>query len=241
MRNSQGLGLQIIVDGRPLQEYDYQGRTYIAAPWNTDFQIRLLTPRIRGYKFPYKRFLAVCSVDGLDIMTGKRATPNSGGYVMTPAETIDDNDIPGFRLNSNEVAAFHFGDRRDSYAAQMDKPENVGVISVIYFSEYDPEPRYESLTKGGAKSAGGTRSMGTRGGGATRGGHDMGTEFGQRVEHRVGSTSFDRDREVARFTLEYASRESLIEANIIPAGSPLGQVNAFDEIPGCQPPKGWRG
>ena len=146
------------------------------------------------------------SVDGLDIMTGKTASKEGGGYVLTPALSPTDNDIPGFRLNNSEVAAFHFGDRRDSYAAQLDKPANVGVIAVIFYEE---RPRFRhtlSMSPRGGCLGGGLE--GTRGGGtfgpATKGGvgHDMGTEFGQRTEHRVNTTQFDRGREVARFVIE---------------------------------------
>lgn len=251
MRNSQGFGLEIIVNGKALLEYQYAGKTYVAAPWNSDFQLRFIVPRRVGFRFPSKRFMGVASVDGLDILTGKRANPNARGYCFTPASTLDDNDIPGFRLNREEVAAFHFGDRSDSYAARMDRPENVGVISVIYFSEHDPAPRlvsYGGNFKGGATFGGygehNTRSSGgTCGGDAMKGGgHDMGTEFGSRVEHKVGTTEFDKDVEIVRFTIEYASRESLTQAGIISIpSSPLGVVNPFDEIGGCRPPSNWHG
>lgn len=225
MKNSSGFGIEIIVDGRPLTEYTKDGKTYVAAPWNKDYQLRLHVPR-RG-----ARYLAVTSVDGLDIMTGKTASKNAGGYVITPASHATDNDIPGFRLNKNEVAAFHFGDRADSYAALLDKPANIGVIAVVFFSEY--EPLVFEVPGGSFECLGG----GTKGAG-----HDMGTEFGRRTEHRVNTTTFERDREVARFVIEYASREKLVEAGII-TEAPLGDVDPFpgDNGGACTPPRGWRG
>ncbi len=242
MQRNNAFGLEIIVNGRPLPTIQHQGKTYVAAPWDKDFQLRFHVP------FGGGRYLAVTSVDGLDIMTGKTASQSAGGYVLTPALSVTENDIPGFRLNNSEVAAFHFGDRRDSYAAQLDKPANVGVIAVVFYEE---RPRFRRnmlsmSTRGGC--LGGGLEGNTRGGGsygpATKGGvgHDMGTEFGRRTEHRVNTTEFDRGREVARFVIEYASRENLIKAGVINT-APLGEVDPFpgDSGPGCTPPKGWRG
>ena len=238
MQRQNAFGLEVIVNGRALPVIQHQGKNYIAAPWDKDFQLRFNVP------FGGDRYLAVTSVDGLDIMTGKTASTEAGGYVLTAALRPTDNDIPGFRLNNREVAAFHFGDRRDSYAAQLDKPANVGVIAVVFYEE---RPRFRRnmlsvSTRGGC--LGGGQTKGGLEGHATRGGvgHDMGTEFGQRTEHKVDTTTFDRGREVARFVFEYASRENLIKAGII-SSAPLGDVNPFpgDADTGCKPPKGWRG
>jgi len=238
MQRNNAFGLELVVDGRVLPVIQHGGKNYVAAPWDKDFQVRLNVP-FGG------RYLAVTSVDGLDIMTGKTASKEAGGYVLSG---YSNNDIPGFRLNNSEVAAFHFGDRADSYAAQLDKPAYVGVIAVIFYEEVRPVRHVMSMSPRGGCLGGGGGLEGTRGGtfggGATKGGlgHDMGTEFGQRKEHKVTNVDFKRGREVARFVIEYASRESLIKAGVI-TDAPLGEVNPFpgDRETGCKPPKGWRG
>ena len=257
--NANGFGLEVVVNGRALPVIEHGGKLYIAAPWDSDFKLR--------FKTPYGgRFEAVASVDGLDIITGKTASKDASGYVVTGSA-----EIPGFRLNNSEVAAFHFGDRTDSYAAQLDKPKNIGVLAVVFYSE---RPRFRgsmmSMTKGGCLGGGlegntrgggtfgggatrgggtfgggATRGGGTFGGGATRGGgvgHDMGTEFGKRQDHKVTTTQFERQSQMSTIVIEYASREKLIEAGIIREAA-LGDVNPFpaDEEPGCKPPKNWRG
>lgn len=234
MRSNNGFGIEIVVNGRTLPEYQYMGKTYVAAPWDQDFQLRFIVPSYGG------RYEAVASVDGLDICTGKDAGPDASGYVLS---WNTDNTIPGFRLNMNEVARFHFGDRQDSYAAQLGKPRNVGVIGVIFYSEFQ---EILETTRGGTTRGGGaTRGGGTLGGptakGATRGGHDMGTEFGHRDTHRVQSTHFRREHELARLQLEYASHDSLISAGVIQTGSVLGNVDAFPADTGCRPPHNWKG
>jgi hypothetical protein len=231
-----GFGLQIVVDGGPLGEIVHGGNTYVSAPWNRDYAIRLLVPR--------GRYLAICSVDGLDILTGKRASTATGsGYVLTPASHTTANDIPGFRLNDTEVARFHFGDRRDSYAARLDKPENVGVISVVFFAERTRNLGVLRSVRSGEGDTfrGATRGGGMMGGATKGGGHDMGTEFGQLFDHRVDRVGFDRGEEVARFSIEYASEKSLTAAGI-KTDSPLGRVDPFPcDTAGCTPPQGWRG
>lgn len=242
MQRNNAFGLDIVVDGHALPLIQHEGKAYVAAPFGKDYKLRFHVP------FGGGRYLAVASVDGLDIMTGKTASQQAGGYVLTPALGITDNDVPGFRLNNSEVAAFHFGDRQDSYAAQLDKPANIGVIAVVFYEELErPRPHVFSMnTRGGCLGGGleGTRGGGTFGGPVTKGGvgHDMGTEFGQRTEHRVNTVQFARGRQVARFVIEYASRENLVKGGIIRT-APLGEVNPFpgDAEPGCTPPKNWRG
>jgi hypothetical protein len=54
-----GFGIEVIVDGAPLREYVHNGKVYVAAPWNKDYQLRFIVPG-------YGRFEVVASVDGND-------------------------------------------------------------------------------------------------------------------------------------------------------------------------------
>jgi hypothetical protein len=109
MRNHEGFGIEIIVDGRALPEIQHEGKTYFACELGKEFALRLIVPG-------YARYEAVCSVDGIDILTAKTATKNAHGYVVTRATRPDSNDIKGFRLNKDDVAAFHFLGKGGSYA-----------------------------------------------------------------------------------------------------------------------------
>ncbi|MBX9670867.1 MAG: hypothetical protein K2X93_24965 [Candidatus Obscuribacterales bacterium] len=236
-RIDNGFSLQVVTNGQPLTEHLHNGKKYVASPWDTDYVLRATVPFNWG-----QRYLAVVSVDGLSVMTGKTASSKDGGYILNPGQTLD---IPGFRLNNEEVAKFRFGDRRDSYAAQMDKPQNVGVISVVFFAEAN---NYMELMGGsqipfGAEGCGptsfGPKTM------AGPAGHDMGTEFGDVQKHKVHVESFERGAEVARLTLEYASRANLQKAGVIGPDAPLGKVDPFPgdnkpSGPGCKPPANWR-
>lgn len=73
---------------------------------------------------------AVTSVDGLDVIDGRDASPNKRGYLVAPFTTIE---IEGFRQSATSVAAFRFGSVRNSYAARTGTDRNVGVIGLAVF------------------------------------------------------------------------------------------------------------
>jgi len=84
-----------------------------------------------------RRIEVVASVDGLDVIDGRRASVHKRGYVVRPHSTLQ---IKGFRRSHRYVAAFRFSTLRRSYASRMGKGGNIGVIGVAVFSEKRPEP-----------------------------------------------------------------------------------------------------
>lgn len=81
------------------------------------------------------RMELVVSVDGLDVIDGKPADPARRGYLIDGHGELV---IEGFRTSDEGVAAFRFGEVRDSYAARTDAmsgDQNVGVIGVAAFLE----------------------------------------------------------------------------------------------------------
>lgn len=78
------------------------------------------------------RFEVVASVDGLDVMDGRPASPERRGYIVEPNDEIV---IQGFRTSDQSVAAFRFGSVADSYAAQTSGDRNVGVVGLAVFPE----------------------------------------------------------------------------------------------------------
>ncbi len=52
MKNNEGFGIQIITNGSVLREYTKDGKSYVAAPWNTNYQIRILVPTLFGNSHP---------------------------------------------------------------------------------------------------------------------------------------------------------------------------------------------
>ena len=130
--NTNGIELELIVDGRALREIDHKGRTYVEALDGKEFILRI---RNRSGS----RGAVVPTVDGLSAMDGKPGSVDSGGYILSHGDSID---IPGFRLNNEKVANFKFGVKGTSYASLKGEIEaqNVGVIGVAAFHEKHRRP-----------------------------------------------------------------------------------------------------
>ncbi len=111
------------------------GRIYVVGEAGRRYQIVL---RNNGEN----RIEAVLSVDGLDVMDGRRASFKKRGYILRPHGRIA---IDGFRQSMDKVAAFRFGSVRESYAHQKyHNSSNVGVIGIAVFDERGTDdPRRE--------------------------------------------------------------------------------------------------
>jgi len=78
------------------------------------------------------------SVDGLDVLDGRRASLRKRGYIMTPRSQLI---IEEFRQSTEAVAAFRFSPVRESYANEKHHDtRNVGVIGVAIFNERGTNP-----------------------------------------------------------------------------------------------------
>lgn len=91
--------------------------------------------RIRLRNHTSRRMEVVVSVDGLDVIDGRRASFQKRGYILLPHRTLW---IDGFRRSTRHVAAFRFSSVRNSYAARTSGARNVGVIGVAVFQEERP-------------------------------------------------------------------------------------------------------
>jgi hypothetical protein len=122
--------VEIIQGGRTLRQYNHEGRSYIEAPPEGDYFIRLTNDSgaLR---------LAVISVDAINVVDGTDAGHNGPGYVLRSWETVT---IKGWRRSDSRVAAFNFKGQEESYATQSGRgSKNVGVIGVAVFDE-KPKP-----------------------------------------------------------------------------------------------------
>lgn len=84
------------------------------------------------------RLEVVLSVDGLDVLDGRRASLRKRGYIMMPRSQLI---VEGFRQSTEAVAAFRFSPVRESYANEKyHNTRNVGVIGVAIFNERGTNP-----------------------------------------------------------------------------------------------------
>jgi len=114
------------VSGSPLPSFRHAGRTYTLGEPGARYNIRVTNPTS-------ERVEVVLTVDGRDAVSGQVGDyVSQRGYLIEPWGSMV---VEGFRRNLDEVAAFRFTDRSQSYSALRGTPENVGVIGVAFFPE----------------------------------------------------------------------------------------------------------
>lgn len=211
--------------GAALPTYYHQGEYWVAGTPGARYAIQVRN-------CDAGRVLAVTSVDGINVITGKNADVRQGGYVFDPGEEYR---IAGWRKNHSEVAAFTFTASPDSYAERTGRPANVGVIGVALFRERDsvaayapramppvPAPPLGSAAASAAQSAAReSRSM-LQDGLAASAAPRLGTGHGEREYSYVSDTVFNRAQsepnEVIR--IRYDSLERLTAMGVIGPGAP---------------------
>jgi hypothetical protein len=112
-------------DGLPLPAMSLGGRIYVVGENGRRYSIVITNLTDRRYE-------AVLSVDGLDVLDGKSASVRKRGYLIAPYASLT---VDGFRRSYQEVAAFRFGSVGSSYAARSGSDRNVGVIGYAFFNE----------------------------------------------------------------------------------------------------------
>ena len=126
--------LNILVNGNRCKQYYHQGKTFIEAKNGSEYVIQINNNH-------WKRILAVGSVDGLNILTGKTANEKDSGYIIGAHSS---EKIKGFRFSDDEWAMFKFGYKFNgkTYAQSKENgsEKNCGVIGLRFF--YEKEPIY---------------------------------------------------------------------------------------------------
>lgn len=122
-------GVQILVNGRPLDEYYARGKGYVEAIAGAEYEVRIRNP------LPYRVAVAL-SVDGLNTIDARRTTPwNASKWVIEPYGTIN---ISGWQMSSERARRFYFTSERDSYGAKLGQTSNLGVVQAVFFLERRP-------------------------------------------------------------------------------------------------------
>jgi hypothetical protein len=114
------------LDGAPLPTFRQGDRTYVLGEPGDRYNIRIDNPT-------GGRVEVVVTVDGRDCISGE-----VGDYVTQRGYLVEAWGsllVEGFRRSYEEVAAFRFSDRRESYSALRGTPQHVGVIGVAIFTE----------------------------------------------------------------------------------------------------------
>ncbi len=122
----QNFELDVIVDGRPLDEYYSRGRTYVEALQGAEYELRLRNNSA-------DRVAVALSVDGLNTIDARHTSAwNASKWVIEPYQTIT---ISGWQMSSERARRFYFTNERDSYGAKLGQTANLGVIAAVFFRE----------------------------------------------------------------------------------------------------------
>src|SRR5882762_5999129 len=123
--------LEILVGGRPLEEYYARSKNYVEAIPGAEYEVRVRNP------FPFRVAVAL-SVDGLNTIDARRSSAwNASKWVIEPYGTIS---INGWQMSSERARRFYFTSERDSYGAKLGQTSNLGIISAVFFRERRPNP-----------------------------------------------------------------------------------------------------
>jgi hypothetical protein len=119
--------VEILVNGKPIKQYQHEGKSFIEARINTEYAIKVKNSSC-------VRKLAVITVDGLNVITGQPHTDNGvgEGYVINAYDAIE---IRGFRKDMGSVGAFKFCQACHSYCNEKGLKGNNGVIGVRIYDE----------------------------------------------------------------------------------------------------------
>ena len=123
--------LMVLVNGRVVDEYKHENQYFIEGRKGSEYVVRYRNCTSFRQKI-------VVSVDGLNVMSGDNTWEK--GYVVNPYQVVD---IPGWRKDSDNVAAFKFSSVRGSYNQHNEtgKVQNVGVIGCrVYLQKPTPVP-----------------------------------------------------------------------------------------------------
>ena len=215
--------IQDRTSGTDLPIYEYRGEYWVAGENGHNYSLKLQ----KNERTP--RYLAVMSIDGINIITGQTAAHNQSGYVLSRNTPYI---ITGWRKNMNEVASFTFAAPAASYAAQTDRPTNVGVIGVALFYERPVTPHAPGLEAGDERAAPAAAKVesssesGSKKKNASAGvAQDLGTAHGAREASSTRNVPFKRATATPYevISVRYDSYENLVRRGVLKRLSAAGE------------------
>lgn len=191
---------------RLLREHRTPDATWVAGHPGNEYAIRL---RNRSGA----DVLTVVSVDGVNVVSGETAHPAQRGYVIPAHGSIE---IEGWRKSLARVAAFHFTELDDSYAARTGRPDDVGVIGVAVFERKAP-PEPLALERESDRAFARGRAQAPASADAASPAPRLGTGHGRERASPVRSVEFERaTREPAEIVaIRYDSHANLAAMGVI--------------------------
>ena len=216
--------MEVLVNGRPVQEYFGRGRTYVEAIQGAEYELRLRNSSP-------DRVAVALSVDGLNTIDARHTSAwNASKWVIEPYQTIT---IGGWQMSTERARRFYFTNERDSYGAKLGQTANLGVISAVFFRERrrvtpvtPPYPIYrERDSEGSARSQEAPSSKPKSAGAARDNSATMpmpnedyaATGIGRSVRNDVRWVHMDLDSNPsAQVTVRYEFYNALLRLGVVP-------------------------
>lgn len=233
------INVTVLVNGRKIKEYQHNGNSFVEAKYGSNYSIRVANNS-------YHRVMAIISVDGVDVISGKEATDASPGYVIDGQSSLN---IDGFRVDNSTVAKFTFTENDKSYTKEVvtGSSKNCGVIGVRVFSEKQkpivirsPQPEYGFGSKKNYYAPfDSTRSCNTL---STKSASpfSVGTSWGDAEKSEVKSVEFISQDLISDIIIYYTNKRGLISLGVdMEEKSQCAFPVAFTGY--CTPPKHWNG
>ena len=220
--------LDVIVDGRPLEEYYARGRTYVEALQGAEYELRVRNSS-------GDRVAVALSVDGLNTIDARHTSAwNASKWVIEPYQTIT---ISGWQMSSERARRFYFTNERDSYGAKLGQTANLGVISAVFFKErrhfvpVSPSPitRDKSEPQESAKSSRGEAAP-------LRDDDYAATGIGRNVHNDVRWVNMDLESQAAgEVTIRYEYYSALLKLGVVPRQTSREPLRRREDSRGFSP------
>ena len=225
-----GFSIEVIVDGRPIAEYEARGRRYVEALENAEYELRIHNPL-------GTRVAVALAVDGLNTIDARHTSAwDAHKWVIEPYGTIH---VRGWQMSSENARSFYFTTERDSYGAKLGQTANLGVIAAVFFRERKPftimpvvprppkeDGRIRSDRTAPESGASGQSSSRTENRSVEKSGTEAypapddesaATGIGRSVRNDVQWIKMDLDsRPAGEVTIRYEYRAALVRLGIIP-------------------------
>jgi hypothetical protein len=220
--------VEVLVGGRPREEFVAIGRRYVEAIEGAEYEVRITNPLD-------VRVGVALAVDGRNTIDARRTPAEEASlWVIGPHQEYT---VSGWQMSTSRARRFVFTTERDSYAARLGLSSDPGVISATFFRERNPiavmtPRRYEAdsgplgfqdeaAAPSAAARAGGARPLHGRESARERDADRAATGIGRSVRHEVRSVDMELEpRPVAEVTIRYKYRPELYRLGVLPRPAP---------------------